>query len=82
MLVREGFRNPIVRLNIYIHELEGREAVIEWVAGTMLNAYRARLSEAEFQRFSEMHHAALLDALPDDRPYCFTFPRILIWARR
>ena len=82
LLYRLGFHAPRVRLNVYIHELESREDVVEWVAGTLLNVYRARLSDDDFERFAARHREALLDVLPDDRPYPFTFPRILMWARR
>jgi len=82
LLHRLGFMSPTVRVHVYLHELEGPEAVVEWVAGTLLNAYRARLSPEDFERFCARHREDLLDALPDDRPYPFTFPRILLWARR
>ena len=58
------------------------EGVVEWVAGTLLNAYRARLSDTDFERFCARHRERLLEELPDDRPYPFTFPRILLWARK
>ena len=81
-LHRLGFASPTVRLNVYLHQLDGPEAVVEWVAGTLLNAYRARMEPAEFDRFTLRHREALLDALPDDRPFPFTFPRILLWAHK
>lgn len=82
ILYRLGFRPTIARLNVYLHELPDREAVVEWVAGTLLNAYRARLSESDFERFAALHRERVLDTLPDDRPFPFTFPRILLWARK
>ena len=82
ILYRLGFEAPHVRLHVYLHELESRDAVVEWVAGTLLNAYRARMDDAAFERFTTRHRDALLAALPDLRPFPFTFPRILLWARR
>jgi len=82
ILYRLGFRDVNVRLNVYLHELDGRDDVVEWVAGTLLNAYRARLSEADFERFVTRHRETLLAALPDDHPFPFTFPRILLWAKK
>ncbi|MHC4954300.1 MAG: methyltransferase domain-containing protein [Planctomycetota bacterium] len=82
ILHRLGFASPTVRVHVYLHELDGPEAVVEWVAGTMLNAYRARLSEGDFDRFAKRHRDACMEALPGDRPFPFTFPRILMWARK
>jgi len=82
MLYRLGFESPTVRLNIYLHELDDRDGVVEWVAGTLLNAYRSRLSDSDFERFCARHRERLLQELPDDQPYPFTFPRILLWARK
>ena len=82
ILYRLGFRDVQVRVNVYLHELDGRDDVVEWVAGTLLNAYRARLSEPDFERFVTRHQEVLLAALPDDHPFPFTFPRILLWAKK
>lgn len=75
-----GFKDVVVRLHIYLHHLESREAVFRWVEGTLLNAYRARVDD--FEAFKARYREALMNELPDKRPFPFTFPRILLWARR
>ena len=82
ILDRLGFRRPIVSTKVYLHHLPGPPALVEWVEGTLLKAYRARLNEAAYSEFNHMVREALLAALPDERPYRFTFPRILIHARK
>ncbi|MCC7072503.1 MAG: methyltransferase domain-containing protein [Deltaproteobacteria bacterium] len=71
-----------VRLEVYAHALPGREAVLEWVKGTLLTWYQERLSPALFARFLERYREELLAALPDERPYLYTFPRVFVWAER
>jgi trans-aconitate 2-methyltransferase len=69
-----------VRLQVYGHHLESTAAVVDWVSGTALTPYRARLAPASFERFVDLYRARLLDALGDQRPYYYAFPRILCWA--
>jgi len=75
-----GFAEVRVQLRVYLHHLPDREAVYDWVSGTLLNAYRGRVDD--FDRFSARYREELLAALPDKRPFPFPFPRILMWARR
>ena len=82
LLDRAGFRQPAVRVQIYLHHLPGPDALVEWVEGTLLNAYRARLPEHAFPEFLGRYREELLATLPSERPYRFTFPRILIHARK
>ena len=69
-----------VRLEVYLHHLPSREAVFEWVDGTLLNAYRTSVSD--FDAFRSRYRERLLDELEDLQPYPFAFPRILFWANR
>lgn len=71
-----------VRLEVYAHALPGRDDVLEWVKGTLLTWYQERLPPALFARFLERYRAELLAALPDERPYLYTFPRVFLWAER
>ena len=74
-----GFVDVDVRLQVYLHHLPSREAVYEWVSGTLLNAYRGL---DDFDGFADRYREQLLAALPDKRPFPFPFPRILMWASR
>lgn len=71
-----------VGLNVYVHPLESSEAVVEWVRGTTLTDYQRRLEPALYERFLERYRAVVREELPGDRPYCFTFKRILMRARK
>lgn len=81
LLDRLGFEEQTVRLQVYPHHLESREAVVEWVRGTMLTAYETRLPAELFARFVDAYRERLLDRLPDERPFFFPFKRILFWGR-
>lgn len=77
-----GFTEQHVRLQVYGHLLPAREDVVEWVKGTLLTHYRARLDAAAFARFEARYRDELLRRLPDERPFFFPFKRILMWGRR
>lgn len=82
LLDRLGYREQHVRLQVYVHHLDSREAVVEWVRGTLLTDYQQRLAPDVFQRFLARYRERLLPALDDDRPYLYPFKRILLWGRR
>jgi trans-aconitate 2-methyltransferase len=70
-----------VRLQVYGHHLESTAAVVDWVSGTVLTPYRARLEPAAYEAFVDRYRRRLLEELGDRRPYFYAFPRILCWAR-
>jgi len=76
-----GYESQHVRLQAYLHVLPEPAAVVEWVKGTLLTDYRRRLSEEAYDDFAARYRALLLAELPEERPYPFTFKRILLWAR-
>ena len=53
-----------------------------WVEGSLLSEYRRRLPADLYPRFVERYREALFAMVPDERPYFFTFRRILACARR
>jgi trans-aconitate 2-methyltransferase len=71
-----------VRLIIYPHVLESREAVVEWMKGTLLTEYEKRLTADQYGRFVEAFRERLLPQLAADRPFLFPFSRILCWGRK
>jgi trans-aconitate 2-methyltransferase len=75
-----GFREQHVRLQVYLHRLESREAVVEWVKGTLLTDYQSRLPPDLFERFLARYRERLLPALSPARPYPYPFKRLLLWA--
>lgn len=82
LLHRLGFREQLVRLQVYAHTLPSRDEVIEWVKGTLLVDYRRRMSEDLYAQFLDRYRDRLLPCLDDARPYFYPFKRILFWAQR
>jgi trans-aconitate 2-methyltransferase len=81
LLYQSGFRDPIVRLIVYPHVLESRDAVVDWVKGTLLTEYARHLPPALFDQFVEDYRARLLPQLDASRPFFFPFKRILCWGQ-
>jgi trans-aconitate 2-methyltransferase len=82
LLHRLGFREQHVRLQVYAHELESREAVVEWVRGSVLTDYQRRLPAELWPRFLERYGERLLPQLEDTRPFFYPFKRVLFWGAR
>ena len=82
LLDRLGFDAQHVRLQVYLHRLAGPESVVEWVRGTLLTDYQRRLPPALFDAFLARYRERLPGCLDDERPYRYTYKRLLLWARR
>jgi len=82
LLDRLGATEQHVRLQVYAHRLPGRDAVVEWVRGTLLTDYVGRLPADVAERFVARYRERLLPRLEDRRPFLFPFKRLLLWARR
>ena len=81
MLHRVGFREQHVELRVYGHLLGSREQVLEWVKGSLLTDYEKNLGDL-FPEFLARYRDRLLARLDDERPYFFTFRRLLLWAAK
>ncbi len=80
-----GLRDQEVLLRIYGHEMRRTDEVVEWVSGTLLTRFEARLDADAFAAFRDDYRHTLLDRLGDPsgaQPYFYAFPRILFWAHR
>jgi trans-aconitate 2-methyltransferase len=82
VLFRLGFSRQRVRLETYAHVLGSRDDVVEWVRGTTLTDYERRLDPATWARFLERYRERLRAALPDERPFLYTYRRVFLWGRR
>jgi trans-aconitate 2-methyltransferase len=82
VLFRLGFARQRVRLETYAHVLGSRDDVVEWVRGTTLTDYERRLDPATWARFLERYRERLRAALPDERPFLYTYRRVFLWGRR
>ena len=67
-----GFRKQHVRLQIYGHVLPSSEDVIEWVKGTLLTVYMHE------PRFLPLYRERLLARIGNQRPYFYTYKRVLL----
>jgi trans-aconitate 2-methyltransferase len=81
LLYELGFAAQSVRMQVYGHVLESVDSVVEWVRGTLLTDYEARLPEALYTQFVSRYRELLYAALGDQRPYFYPFKRILLWGR-
>ena len=81
LLHRLGYASQHVRLQVYLHVLPDPGAVVDWVKGTLLTDYRRRLPDDVFEAFLARYRELLTAALPDERPFPFSFKRVLLWGR-
>jgi trans-aconitate 2-methyltransferase len=81
LLDRLGLVEQHVRLQVYLHHLAGRDQVVEWVRGTLLTDYAARLPPELFASFLAAYRERLLPHLEDSSPYRYPFKRLLLWGR-
>src|SRR5262245_58646266 len=77
-----GFGEQHVRLQVYVHQLPASADVLEWVKGTHLTYFRARLDDDLYELYLERYRRRLLDEIGETQPYLYTFKRILMWGRR
>lgn len=81
MLHKLGFQEQKVIMKVYGHVMESRHDVLEWVKGSLLTAYEAKLGD-KFPAFLSEYKTKLFEVLPDERPFFYPFKRIFIWARK
>lgn len=77
-----GYGEQSVQLRVYPHRLPARDAVIEWVKGSLLTEFQRRLPPDLFDEFLTRYRALLLPRLSNRQPFFYGFKRILFWARR
>jgi trans-aconitate 2-methyltransferase len=75
LLFELGFKRQNVRMQIYGHILPSSADVIEWVKGTLLTYYQER-----DPHFIDRYRERLVTKLGNQRPYFYTYKRVLIWA--
>jgi trans-aconitate 2-methyltransferase len=80
LLRRMGFPEQEVRLQVYVHELSEPADVVEWCRGTLLTEYEKRLPPDLWHRFLEEYRRRIVATIPDERPYPYTYQRILFWG--
>jgi len=81
LLHRLGYAAQHVRLQVYVHVLPDAAALVDWVKGTLLTDYQRRLPDSLYEDFVARYREALMAELPDERPFPFTFKRVLLWGQ-
>lgn len=82
LLFSLGFAEQHVRLQVYGHVLGSSADVVEWVRGTTLTRFRARLPADLFAEFLARYRERLLARIGERSPYFYAFKRVLFWARK
>jgi trans-aconitate 2-methyltransferase len=80
ILHRLGYVRQHVRLQVYGHILPSPSDVVEWVRGALLTHYEQLVPAERFPEFVDAYREQLAVALGDDRPYFYTYKRILLWG--
>jgi trans-aconitate 2-methyltransferase len=82
LLHRLGFTRQHVRLQVYGHLLPSTADVVEWTKGSTLTPYREALPAERYEDFLADYTRRLVAVLGDERPYFYTFKRVLIGGSR
>ena len=82
ILYKLGFRNQIVRLQVYGHELKSAENAIEWIQGSLLTYYRSHLPKEIYQEFFNLYKEKILARFGRTSPFFMPFKRILLHAQK
>ena len=80
LLHQLGYVRQHVRLQVYGHVLESTDAVVEWVRGALLTEYERQLPPDRWQTFLDEYRGRLRAALGDERPFFYTYQRVLLWG--
>lgn len=80
LLYHLGYRHRHVRLQIYGHLLTSTSEVVEWVKGALLTEYEKQLEPEQWETYLSTYTERLIEALGDERPYFYTYNRVLIWG--
>jgi trans-aconitate 2-methyltransferase len=81
ILFDQGASEIVAFDRVYPHVLESAEAVVEWVSGTALLPYMARLPDSLHEPFKDRYRQKLVLAMPGS-PVFFGFKRTLFAGTR
>ncbi len=79
LLHRLGYARQHVRLHVYGHVLPSSADVVEWVRGALLTYYESLLGN-RFEAYLGAYREKLLAAIGEERPFFYTYKRVLLWG--
>lgn len=77
-----GFKKQHVVCKVYPHILDSTESVVEWVKGSLLTYYEARLTPPLYNQFITEYHKRILDHFGEQKPIFLPFKRYLLAASK
>ncbi len=80
LLYRLGYKRQHVRLQVYGHVLPSSGDVVEWVRGSLLTHYETVMPPERYAQFLGAYREQLLVALGEERPFLYTYKRLLMWG--
>ena len=80
LLHRLGYARQHVRLQVYGHLLPSTDDVVEWVRGALLTHYESLMQPKDYEQFLAAYREELHAVLGDERPYFYTYKRVLMWG--
>jgi len=81
LLFELGYEHQHVRLQVYGHVLSSTEEVVEWLRGTSLTRFAARLRPELFEEYVLRYKARVFERLGERTPFFYPFKRILLWGQ-
>lgn len=80
LLDAHGMKNIHVRTQIFGHHLPDRDALLEWIEGSLLRSYAAKLPEDLMEQLRADYRNELARHFPEDTPIYYPFQRTLFHA--
>ncbi|HEX2122270.1 MAG TPA: methyltransferase domain-containing protein [Thermoanaerobaculia bacterium] len=80
LLFHLGYERQHVRMQVYGHLLPSSDDVVEWVRGALLTHYEALLPASDYADFLTRYRERLREAIAGERPYFYTYKRVLLWG--
>lgn len=81
MLYQLGFKDQLVKSQVYPHLLESTHSVIEWVKGSLLTYYKKYLSPEKYEQFEKIYSKKIELHFGMKAPFFMPFTRIFIWGK-
>lgn len=81
-LYDNGFKEQMVKMEVYGHVMESSDSIVEWSKGSILTYYKRYLSQQDFDLFVEKYRKKIHDHFGRNGQVFFPFKRILLWAQK